>query len=217
MLVVTSRMWVSTVYTEAWWGVRWGDGEVAGRQCRRILPQNTSTPRSSGCRVWYKPWECVSLRHIACYSPVGLRGWLSLFNLWVSCHSSHGHRDRSHHRAELIMRGSQVRSSGEERLFPRTGSAWFYCLLQIYSRGYRNKMGNIVWLGVLGYKLPEQMAVGVGAGIIKSHRFPSAMQHEGDRLGTVWGRAVPAPSLPITRWQTQGMGTYKSKAMQKCF
>lgn len=46
-------------------------------------------------------------------------------------------------------------------------------------------MGNIVWLGVLGYKLPEQMAVGVGAEIIKTHRFPSAMQHEGDRLGTV--------------------------------
>lgn len=57
---------------------------------------------------------CVPSSHCLLF-PDGAEGLaLSLFNLWVSFHSSHvGHRDKSHHRAELIMRGSQVRSSGE--------------------------------------------------------------------------------------------------------
>lgn len=84
-------------YTEAWWGV----GKVAGVGVGVAVLHNTSTP-------------CSSMIYIACYSLVELRGWLSLFNLWVSCHSSYtGHRDRSRHHAELIMSGSQVRSIGE--------------------------------------------------------------------------------------------------------
>lgn len=79
-------------------------------------------------------------------------------------------------------------------------------------RESRNKMGGIVWPGVLRYKLPEQMAVGVGARISKSHRFPSAVQHEGDMGGTVsWS----SPSAGIARFQRQGEGTYKSHAIGK--
>lgn len=45
-------------------------------------------------------------------------------------------------------------------------------------------MGNIVWLDVLRSKLPEQMAVGVGARTSRqSHPFASAMQHEGRSEG----------------------------------
>lgn len=73
-------------------------------------------------------------------------------------------------------------------------------------------MGGIVWPGVLRYKLPEQMAVGVGARISKSHWFPSAMQPEGDTVRTVsWS----SPSAAIAKLQRQGQGTYKRHATVK--
>lgn len=66
-------------------------------------------------------------------------------------------------------------------------------------------MGGMVWPGVQRYKLPEQMAVGVGARISKSHRFPSAVQHAGGVVGTVsWS----SPSAGRARFQRQGKGTY---------
>lgn len=60
----------------------------------------------------YACWEFMSLLHFACYSPMELRGWRSLFYFFISVSlvTHIGRCDRSHPRANLIVHASQIQS-----------------------------------------------------------------------------------------------------------
>lgn len=85
------------------WGA--GRGGVSGKGMFR----NTCT----SCGIYVLGcWEYMSLLHFACYSPMELRGWRSLFFFFISVSlvTHIGRCDRSHPRANLIVHASQIQS-----------------------------------------------------------------------------------------------------------